>query len=377
MIYLLYQQLIEWLDPEGSLRSLVNLLRYVTFRAGGACITAFFLSVIFGGRVIRGLISLKVGQPIRSAAEVHRLNELHGGKAGTPTMGGILFVGTTLLSGLLWARLSEPFIWVILGVTIALGGLGFVDDYLKVSRKSADGLSARWKLIVQVLIAGVAGIYLCYFSGETTMAYIRQLFVPGGKNPILYDLGWLMPPFIVLIIVGTSNAVNLTDGLDGLATGCSITATGALGMYAYMTGHAVFAREYLFLPYHPGCPEVFVLCMAFIGAAFGFLWFNCHPAKVFMGDTGSLAIGGFLASVAICCKQELLLPIIGGVFVMEALSVIIQVASFKITGKRVFRMAPIHHHFELGGWKETQVISRLWIVSLICALIGLAFLKVR
>lgn len=377
MIYYIYQQLSDFLDPEGGLLSFINLFRYVTFRAGGACVTAFFLSVLLGGRVIRALISLKVGQPIRSAEEVHRLNELHGGKAGTPTMGGILFVGATLFSCLLWARLSEPFIWVILGVTVALGGLGFLDDYLKVSRKSADGLSARWKLIFQVLVAGVAGIYLCYFSGETSTAYIRQLFLPGMKHPLVSDMGWLMPLLFVLIIVGTSNAVNLTDGLDGLATGCSITTAGALGIYAYMTGHAFFAKEYLFLPYHPGCPEVFVLCMAFIGAALGFLWFNSHPAKVFMGDTGSLAIGGFLATVAICCKQELLLPIIGGVFVMEALSVMIQVASFKSTGKRVFRMAPIHHHFELGGWKETQVINRLWIVSIIFALIGLAFLKVR
>ena len=190
-------------------------------------------------------------------------------------------------------------------------------------------------------------------------------------------MGWFMPPLFVLIIVGTSNAVNLTDGLDGLATGCSITSAGALGIYAYFTGHAFFGQKYLFLPYHPGCPEVFILCCSFIGAALGFLWFNCYPARVFMGDTGSLAIGGLLATVAICCKQELLLPIIGGVFVMEALSVMIQVASFKSTGKRVFRMSPIHHHFELGGWKETQVINRFWILSLIFALTSLAFLKIR
>ncbi len=377
MIYFLYQQLVEFLDPESGISSFVNVFRYVTFRAGAACVTGFLLSVIFGGRVIRALISLKVGQPIRSAEEVHQLNELHGGKAGTPTMGGILFLGATVASVILWTRLNEPFVWVILGVTVSLGGLGAYDDFLKVSRKNAVGLSARGKLLAQVLVAGAAGVYLCYFAGESTGVYMRQLFFPGIKSPIVLDMGWLMPVLFVLVIVGSSNAVNLTDGLDGLATGCSITTAAALGVYAYVTGHVFFAKEYLFLPYHPGCPEVFILCMAFIGSALGFLWFNCHPAQVFMGDTGSLAIGGLLATSAICCKQELLLPLIAGVFVMEACSVILQVASFKTTGKRIFKMSPIHHHFELGGWKETQVISRFWILSLIFALAGLVFLKVR
>jgi len=377
MIYHLYEYLQSQLDPDASPAKLVNVFQYISLRAGGACVTAFLISLLLGDRVIRLLISLKMGQPIRSAAEVHKLNELHGGKAGTPTMGGILFLGTTIISALLWARLDTTFVWIILFVTGALGGLGFYDDYLKVSKKSSAGISARGKLLYQVIVGLSAGIFLSFLSGEETGSYIRQLYLPGVKDPIIADMGWFTPVLFLAVIVGTSNAVNLTDGLDGLATGCSITTAAALGIYAYFTGHIFFAKEYLFLPYHPEAGEIFVVCMAFIGAALGFLWFNCYPARVFMGDTGSLAIGGMLATVAICCKQEMLLPIVGGIFVMEALSVMLQVASFKSTGKRIFRMSPIHHHFELGGWKETQVINRFWILSAIFALIGLAFLKVR
>jgi len=375
MIYLLYDLRDSLFSPDSPAYKIANLFQYVTLRAGAACVLAFLISVVLGDRVIRRLISLKVGQPIRSAEEVHKLNELHGGKAGTPTMGGILFLGATVIAAVLFARPDAPFVWVILGVTVSLGLLGFYDDYQKVKKKSSDGLSARGKLSVQVTVALVAGCYLSFsdYSGD----YIRQLYIPGVKEPIIADMGWFTPLLFLGVIVGTSNAVNLTDGLDGLATGCSITTAAALGAYAYVIGHAFFAKEYLFLPFHPDGGEVFVVCAAFIGAALGFLWFNCYPARVFMGDTGSLAIGGMLGTVAICCNQEILLPIVGGIFVIEALSVILQVGYYKRTKKRIFRMSPIHHHFELGGWKETQVISRFWILSLIFALVGLAFMKIR
>ncbi len=370
--------------------SFLNLLKYITFRAALACLFCFGLSLMIGNKVIRRLISLKVGQPIRTADEVHKLAELHGAKAGTPTMGGVMIIGTVLLGTLLCARVLNPFVAVTACTMAALGLLGFCDDYKKVIQKSSDGISPKGKLFWQFTISLVAALFVFFkpelsgvtidgvYTGYTMMGEsvgVSDLTTPLTKSPLL-GLGYLAIPLFVIIIIGSSNAVNLTDGLDGLATGCTITVTLAYAIIAYMAGNSI-AAEHLSIAFHPMLAELTVFLAALIGAAFGFLWFNCYPAKVFMGDTGSLAIGGAIGTAAICTKQELLLIVIGGIFVMEALSVILQVGSFKLRGgKRIFRMAPIHHHFELGGWRETQVITRFWIFSLILALIGLAVLKV-
>lgn len=401
--------------------SFLNILKYLTVRAALACMLTFVLSLVFGPRVIRKLISLKVGQPIRSAEEVHKLHELHGAKAGTPTMGGVMILGSVLIAVLLCGRAMNPFVAVTMFVMLGLGLLGFVDDYTKVKLKNSDGVSAKGKLAWQFGIAFVAGCFL-FFKPEVagTMEYsepkratIENVFVKDGdvkeredryppkdatgfwvqiegkaermssseltaplvKKP-LFDLWYLAIPFFAFIIIGASNAVNLTDGLDGLATGCTITTGLAYAVLAYLGGHLILGFDYLHIPYNPLLGELAVVMMALVGAAFGFLWFNCHPAKVFMGDTGSLAIGGALGTAAICTKQELLLVIIGWVFVMEALSVMIQVGSFKLRKKRVFAMAPIHHHFELRGWHESQVIIRFWVLSILCAMLGLASLKI-
>ncbi|BCX47085.1 phospho-N-acetylmuramoyl-pentapeptide transferase [Haloferula helveola] len=375
--------------------SFLNLLKYITFRAALGCLMAFVLSVLFGPRVIRRLISLKVGQPIRTAAEVHKLAELHGGKVGTPTMGGVLILGSVLISTLVCARPLNPFVAVCACTMGALGLLGFCDDYAKVKKKNSDGISARGKLFWQLLVALVAALFI-YFKPEISgygatpeeLAAGAPSYRFGGMPmsiseisfPLLkvslIDLGWLIIPFFIAIIIGCSNAVNLTDGLDGLATGCTITVSLAYGILAYLAGHLFMATDYLTIPYNRYVGELTVFLLSLAGAGFGFLWFNCHPAKVFMGDTGSLAIGGALGTAAICVKQELLLVIIGGVFVMEALSVMLQVGSFKLRKKRIFAMAPIHHHFELRGWHESQVIIRFWIVSIMLALFGLALLKI-
>ncbi|MCH7226168.1 phospho-N-acetylmuramoyl-pentapeptide-transferase [Haloferula sp. A504] len=377
--------------------SFLNLLKYITFRAAFGCLLAFVLSVIAGPRVIRRLISLKVGQPIRTADEVHKLAELHGGKVGTPTMGGVLILGSVLITVLVCARPLNPFVAVCACTMGAMGLLGFCDDYAKVKARNSDGISARAKLFWQFLIALVASCFI-FFKPEisgfgATMAEmadpktapgfrlgelplrISEVTFPLIKAPII-DIHWLIIPFFVAIIIGCSNAVNLTDGLDGLATGCTITVSLAYGILAYLAGHMFMATDYLTIPYNRFVGELAVFLMALAGAGFGFLWYNCHPAKVFMGDTGSLAIGGALGTAAICVKQELLLVIIGGVFVMEALSVMLQVGSFKLRRKRIFAMAPIHHHFELRGWHESQVIIRFWIISIMLALFGLALLKV-
>lgn len=367
----------EWAQTFSFLR----LLGYITIRAGLACLLTFNISVIFGPWVIRKLISLKVGQPIRSAEEVHKLNELHGGKAGTPTMGGMMILGTVLIAVLICGRPLNPFVAVTTCVMVALGLLGFVDDYTKVKLKSSDGVSGKTKLFWQFTVGMVAATFLYFktqsvgysFMGETMR--ISEVTFPLFKFS-LFDMGLFCIPFFAIIIVGCSNAVNLTDGLDGLATGCTITVALAYAVIAYLAGHAYMAKEYLFMPFNTHVAELTVFLMALVGAGFGFLWHNCHPAKVFMGDTGSLAIGGALATAAICAKQELLLVIIGWVFVMEALSVILQVASFKTTGKRIFAMSPIHHHFELRGWHESQVIIRFWIISIFCGLVGIAILKI-
>jgi len=351
-----------------------NVFFYVTFRAVAAEITAFVVSLLFGNFVIRVLTALKLGQPIRQAAEVHRLAELHGGKQGTATMGGVLVIGAVFISSFLWARPDNRFVWLALFAMVYLGVLGFADDYLKVTKKKSDGVSGRIKLLFQIALALI--ITAVFLSSPLIEVQARSLYVPFFKSPVVTNMGWFTILFFALVIVGSSNAVNLTDGLDGLAIGCTVTVAFAYAFLSYAAGNFRVA-EYLQVPFYPFTAELTVVCAALIGAGFGFLWFNCHPAKVFMGDTGSLAIGGLIGVVAICCKQELLLVVVGGVFVIEAVSVILQVLSFKLTGKRIFAMSPLHHHFELVGWKENTVIVRFWILSGIFALLGLATLKLR
>ena len=342
-------------------------------RALLACLLSFVLTMAFAPRGIRALISLKIGQPIRTAEEVHKLAELHGAKSGTPTMGGVLIVGATLAATLLCARVANPFIISCLFVTVGLGLLGFRDDYLKVTKKTSDGISARKKLIVQALVGllGVAFLWL-YPEGQPRVElhdYITSLFIPfyGQVN-----LPWYVYiPFGALVVVSASNAVNLTDGLDGLASGCSVATGITYAILAVLAGNWLIA-DGLNIPFHPAANEISVFMMAVVGACLGFLWYNCYPAKVFMGDTGSLALGGAFGMAAVCTAQEILFIVIGGVFVMEATSVVLQVGSFKLRhGKRIFAMAPIHHHFELKGWKETQVITRFWMISLLLAFLGL------
>lgn len=357
-----------------------NVFYYISFRAVGAAVTAFLLSLVFGSRVIRRLISLKVGQPIRTKEEVNHLFELHGKKAGTPTMGGVLLLGAVIISTMLWARLDNSAVWLVMLVIVWCGALGFWDDYLKVKKKNAAGASERTKILAQLGLAGVVTAY--FLLNPAIEVQARSLYVPFYKSPIIENLSWFTFFFFALVILGSSNAVNLTDGLDGLAAGCTASTSFAYGIFAYAAGNVKIAA-YLQIPYYSFAGELSVICMAMVGASFGFLWFNCFPARVFMGDTGSLAIGGTLGVIAICCKQELLLVVVGGVFVAEATSVLIQRTWFKITkkrygeGRRVFRMAPLHHHFELLGWKETTVVARFWILSIMCAFLGLATLKLR
>jgi phospho-N-acetylmuramoyl-pentapeptide-transferase len=374
MLYYLYL-LADYAKESGSdLLKGFNVFQYITFRALAAGVTAFVLSLVFGNWVIRRLISLKLGQPIRSQEEVHRLHELHGGKAGTPTMGGVLLLGSVIVATLLWARPTNPLVWLSLFTVIYLGALGFVDDYLKVTKKSSDGISSRLKFALQCVLAG---LITAFFTWEPTLApQSAQLYVPFYKEPIIQHLGIFTFFLYLFVIVGSSNAVNLTDGLDGLAAGCTATVAFGFAVLTYAAGNVKIA-QYLQIPFVQFSGELAVICMALVGAALGFLWWNCHPARVFMGDTGSLAIGGLLGVVAIASKQELLLALIGGVFVLEAGSVILQVASFKLTGKRIFKMSPLHHHFELSGWKESTVIVRFWILSIVFALLGLATLKLR
>ncbi|MFT4176649.1 MAG: phospho-N-acetylmuramoyl-pentapeptide-transferase [Luteolibacter sp.] len=399
-IYDFWRQVFEMEQASGQpgwahTFSFLNLFQYITFRAACAGLLSFVLSLIFGPRVIRKLISLKVGQPIRTAEEVHKLAELHGGKIGTPTMGGVLILGSVLVSTLICARPLNPFVAVCACTMAACGLLGFCDDYKKVKEKTSDGVSSRTKLFWQLVIGLVAASFIFFkpeISGfgataqqlkEGVAGYrlgdkpidIGAICFPLFKTPIL-NLGWLIIPFFAIIILACSNAVNLTDGLDGLATGCTISTALTYSLIAYLAGHFMVAVDYLVIPHNRYLGELTVFMMALVGAGFGFLWFNCHPAKVFMGDTGSLAIGGALGTAAICTKQELMLVIVGGVFVMEAMSVILQVGSFKLRKKRIFKMSPIHHHFELLGWHENQVIIRFWILSIMLALFGLALMKI-
>tara|TARA_R110002096_G_scaffold346131_4_gene539570 strand:- start:334 stop:1446 length:1113 start_codon:yes stop_codon:yes gene_type:complete len=366
---------LHLLKDNSEFLEVLNIFQYQTFRGAGASLTAFLLTVVFGNRVILKLISLKLGQPIRSKEEVHELAELHGRKAGTPTMGGVIIVGAVLISAILWTRPTNPFIQALIFVTLTTGTLGFIDDYLKVSRKNSIGVRGKVKLLVQFIVSFIAVGFL--YVHPDTSEYVRQLYLPSLKYPIFEDMGVFTFVLLPLVIVGCSNAVNLTDGLDGLATGCTITTATAYAILTYVAGHQILAEDYLYVPYNKHSGEVAIFCAALVGAGLGFLWFNCYPAKVFMGDTGSLAIGGMLGMVAICCKQEFLLVIVGFVFVMEAMSVILQVASFKLTGKRIFKMSPIHHHFELIGWPESKVINRFWIISIISAMVGLMTLKLR
>jgi phospho-N-acetylmuramoyl-pentapeptide-transferase len=345
-----------------------NVFRYLTFRTGLAIATAFFISLVMGPWMISKLRALQVRQSIRDEGPEH-----HQVKAGTPTMGGILIVLSFVLTTLLWADLKNPYIWTVLLATLGFGGIGLIDDWLIVRRQSNLGLTVRQKLLLQVLVAVAAG--LMARSAATPAAHAGALAVPFLKD-VLLPLGIFYIPFVVLVLLASSNAVNLTDGLDGLAVGAVAIAAATYTVFVYVAGHFRIA-EYLRIVPVSGAGEVAIFTGAMVGAAIGFLWFNCHPAQVFMGDVGSLALGGGIGIVAVVAKQELLLVLVGGLFVIEELSVAIQVVSYKLRGTRVFRMAPLHHHFELLGWTETQVVVRFWIIAVVFALAGLSTLKLR
>jgi phospho-N-acetylmuramoyl-pentapeptide-transferase len=348
---------------------LFNLFRYITFRSGAACLTALFICFVFGPMVIRWLKSMQgQGQPIREDGPERHLIE----KKGTPTMGGVLILFALGISTLLWADLRNLYVWAVMFVTLGYGTLGFVDDYLKLSRRSHHGVSGRMKLIVQAVIGLAASVWIVLLTREPLGT---TLTVPVFKE-ILIPLGWTFPLFGMLVMQGSSNAVNLTDGLDGLAIVPTIIAAAVFALIAYLVGNRIFA-DYLQLNSVPGVGELGVFCSALIGAGIGFLWFNAPPAAVFMGDTGSLALGGALGAVAVATKHEIVLMIVGGLFVLETVSVIIQVFWYKRTGRRVFLMAPLHHHFEKKGWAEPTIVIRFWIISMILALVGLATLKIR
>ncbi len=348
---------------------LFNLFRYLTFRTGGAIITALLVSFIAGPTLINWLRSRQgTGQPIRDDGPEGHLET----KRGTPTMGGFLILLALSVGTLLWADLTSPFVWVVLLVTFGFGGVGFLDDYLKVTRQHHGGLPGKAKLVVQFAVALIAVLITSHLLPADLS---QSLAVPFLKN-VLIDLGWVFIVFAMLVMVGASNAVNLTDGLDGLAIMPIMIAAACFGFICYLVGNAVFAN-YLQIHFVPGTGELAVFCGALVGASLGFLWFNAPPAMVFMGDTGSLSTGGALGTISVITKHELVLAIVGGLFVLEAVSVIVQVASFKLTGRRVFRMAPLHHHFEQKGWQEPTIVIRFWIIASILALAGLATLKLR
>ncbi|MEO0622294.1 MAG: phospho-N-acetylmuramoyl-pentapeptide-transferase [Pseudomonadota bacterium] len=346
-----------------------NLFRYITFRAGGALMTALLFGFLFGRPIINWLRKKqKKGQPIREDGPQSHLVS----KQGTPTMGGVLILGAVTISTLLWARPDNGFVWIVLGVTLAFGMIGFADDYAKVTKQSHKGVPARLRLALGLGIGLAAALASAALQPE---ALRNAVAIPFYKDTVI-QAGLLFLPFAMLVVAGSANAVNLTDGLDGLAIVPVMIAAGSLGVIAYVVGRTDFT-EYLQLNYVPGTGEIIIIAAGIIGAGLGFLWYNAPPAAVFMGDTGSLALGGCLGAVAVAIKHEIVLAIIGGLFVLEAVSVIVQVASFKLTGKRVFRMAPIHHHFEQKGWQEPTIVIRFWIIAVILALIGLASLKVR
>ncbi len=357
-------ELINFADQIGPL----NVFRYITFRTGGAIFTALLFVMLFGPAII-DLLRIKQGkgQPIREDGP-----QSHLAKRGTPTMGGLMILMGVTVSALLWSNLSNVYVWVVLFVTLAFGAIGFYDDYLKVTKRSSDGFPGRVRLSLEIVVAGLATYAFMKFS---TPEFATKLSLPFFKDYML-ELGMLFILLGVLVIAGAGNSVNLTDGLDGLAIVPVMIAAAAFGLIAYLSGNKNFAG-YLQINFVPGTGELAVFCGALIGAGLGFLWFNAPPAMIFMGDTGSLALGGALGAIAVATKHEIVLAIIGGLFVLETLSVIIQVVSFKTTGKRVFRMAPLHHHFEQKGWQESTVVVRFWIISVVLALIGLATLKLR
>ena len=358
-----------WLTELSDKVSFFNVFRYITFRTGGAIVTALVFAFLFGGPII-DLLRIKQGkgQPIRSdGPQSHLLT-----KKGTPTMGGLMILSGLLVSTLLWANPKSPYVWVVLGVTLSFGLIGFYDDYLKISKQTHAGFAGRTRLIVEAVIAVAACTALAQL-GRGPIA--TSLVFPFFKE-LVFNLGWAFVLVGAFVIVGAGNAVNLTDGLDGLAIVPVMIAAASFGLISYLAGNAVFA-EYLQIHYVPGTGELAVLCGAVIGASLGFLWFNAPPASIFMGDTGSLSLGGMLGTIAVAIKHEIVLAIIGGLFVLEAVSVVIQVVSFKLTGKRVFKMAPIHHHYEELGWTEAQIVIRFWIVAVVLALAGLATLKLR
>ena len=376
MFYLLYQAFHDQFR-------ILNLFRYITFRTAYASLTALFLALVLGPWLIRKLREFQIGQYIREDGP-----QSHHTKAGTPTMGGVLIVLCVVLPTLMWSDLRNIFVWLVIAVMLAFAGIGFWDDYQKVRRRNNLGLTARSKFLLQILVSFVFGVVLVFLSAHNL--YSTKLNFPFFKRlrpsfliTAFLDNVWTYPfaflpflLFVIIVLVGSSNAVNLTDGLDGLAIGCVIICASALTVLTYVAGHAVLA-DYLDLEHLPRVAELTIFCGAMVGASMGFLWYNAYPAEVFMGDVGSLSLGGAIATVAVIIKQELLLPFIGGIFVVEALSVIIQVASYKMRKQRVFKMAPLHHHFELSGWKESKIITRFWIAALVFALFALTTLKLR
>jgi phospho-N-acetylmuramoyl-pentapeptide-transferase len=377
LYWLLYQKLFPYFR-------VFRIFRYLTFRTVGGSLTALLIGLLIGPFVIERLREFQIGQFIREDGPQSHLK-----KGGTPTMGGVLICISILVPTFLWSDLSDPFVWLIMLATIAFGAIGFTDDYIKTVRRNNKGLSARQKLMLQFLASALIAIALVIM--DIKGSYSTRLVVPFSKRfrpdlvwqwlghiPHMHWLAFLpFIAFVMLVITFSSNAVNLTDGLDGLAIGCTIIAAGALTVLTYVSGHVVFS-DYLELQRMPMVSELTVFCGSMVGASIGFLWYNAHPAEIFMGDVGSLALGGAIGTVAVIIKQELLLPFIGGVFIMEAVSVMLQVGSYKLrNGKRIFRMAPLHHHFELGGWSESKVIARFWILALVFALLALTTLKLR
>jgi len=344
-----------------------NVFKYITFRSAGAVLTALIVSFVFGKPMIAWLRRLKVGQQVRDDGPQSHLS-----KQGTPTMGGLLIIVALAGSVLLWSDLTNKYVWVVLFATLAFGAIGFWDDYRKVVKKQSTGLSAREKFGLQIAAALAIGFFLYYSPGDPKSTYLS---VPFMKR-VLLDLGWFYIPFVVVVIVGSSNAVNLTDGLDGLAIGLVGIAATANAVLVYLGGNRVIA-DYLKIQYIPGSGELVIFCGALLGASLGFLWYNAHPAEVFMGDVGSLSLGAALGTLAVVTKHELILVITGGIFVAETLSVVLQVGSYKLRGKRIFRMAPMHHHFEQLGWPESKVIVRFWIAGIILALVSISTLKLR
>jgi phospho-N-acetylmuramoyl-pentapeptide-transferase len=361
--------MLYWLIEFSDRVNALNVFRYLTVRTGGAMITALIFVFLFGPWLIDHLrLRQGKGQPIRTDGPQSHLVT----KRGTPTMGGLMILSGLLVAVVLWANPYNPYVWIVLGVTLGFGLVGFYDDYLKVTRQSHSGFSGRTRLFIEIIIAGVA----CYaFASLGRPPFATSLAFPVFKE-LMIDLGWFFVVFGAFIIVGAGNAVNLTDGLDGLAIGPVMTTALSFGFISYFVGSTVYS-DYLQIHYVPGTGELAVVCGAVLGAGLGFLWFNAPPASIFMGDTGSLALGGLLGTVAVAAKHEIVLAIVGGLFVLEAVSVIVQVVSFKLTGKRVFKMAPIHHHFEQLGWTEPQIVIRFWIISIVLALAGLSTLKLR